>query len=288
LVKSLYGLAGLALTLLATDAGALTLDIGTREISAKLFDFNGNLVISDSDSETVFNDDPYQDDLAVFIGGSSFNADVQMSRDGYFGIAGATAAGELQIRVNVQEIYRNDGTAPVQVSTTFLVNGGLLALFGSELSSIGYSLEVGTFPIFEFDAEGELRGSDPFFVATFSETGDSLGAIQATPGGSVEIPLSFNTVDMGVLQPGDTLAYAYDLRFTQVSRGVEIAFFEFRDPTATGGATLPPSPFAVTATPVSSVPASAVPAPAALPLLASVVATGWLAARRRRRLVSRG
>jgi hypothetical protein len=247
----------------AQSASALVLETGIRSISTEIRDRSGAIINSDSDSETVTNDDPYTRNLRAFMGSSNaYEVSVGMSvLGGVFGIDASTiAGGTLSTDILVLESYTNDSSRPVQLKTSFIVLDGSLWLVAGEGSTLTYDLDVGTFPFGEFNAQGTLTGSASF-NATFTESGDSLGATQGSPGSRVQVPFQRHELDLGIIAPGDSIDYFYSLSIFSDAPTLEIAQWDFVDPGNLGPLSL------VTATPVGPVP-SAVPLPPSLGFLA--------------------
>lgn len=271
-----------ALLAMTAGASALTLDVGIRNISARFVDAAGTEIANQSDSEIVTNGATYQNNLSVFIGSSNrFEASVGMSIVGAFGIAArASQAGTLTTRVSLLETYVNDQSTPVDLSATFVVVDGAMFLVAGDNGTLTYDLGVGTFPFGEFNGRGVLEGNTANgFFASFSESGDSLGATQANVGDAVDIPFSVHTIDLGRIEPGASLDYFYDIEIVMDATALEIASWQFVDPSAT----LPlPALSTVSARPAGGAPSAAVPLPATLPLLVGALGGLALAARRRR------
>ena len=271
-------LAALAVIGTTGNAPALFLDAGIRSISAELRDRNGVVIAEAGDSEIGSDNDPYTENLSVFIGGSGFQASVGMNQNGLFGIDASTITGSrMTTRISILETYTNDLSVPVDLATNFIVVDGFMSLVAGDGGTLSYDLAVGLFPFGDFNGQGVLTGSTAAgFSSTFTETGDSLGATQTAVGNPVSIPFSVHEIDLGRVGPGESIDYFYSLQIVMDALALEIAAWQFIDP----GQTSPlPVLSQVTATPA----APAVPIPATLPLLASAIAAIACGARRRRR-----
>ncbi|MEQ9126173.1 MAG: hypothetical protein RIM80_26820, partial [Alphaproteobacteria bacterium] len=186
--------------------------------------------------------------------------------------ARASQAGTLTTRVSLLETYVNDQSTPVDLSATFVVVDGAMFLVAGDNGTLTYDLGVGTFPFGEFNGRGVLEGNTANgFFASFSESGDSLGATQANVGDAVDIPFSVHTIDLGRIEPGASLDYFYDIEIVMDATALEIASWQFVDP----GATLPLPALST----VSARPAGGAPFGAWLELLgaaAIIVNAAWL------------
>lgn len=150
------------------------------------------------------------------------------------------------------------------------VQSAITAGFGSsgnlEPEYLGGGYEVR----YETDATGAASISFSF------EGGLDLGATVDPITGDIEIPFSFQTLDFGVLQPGDRLLIGYQATISIFKDGVaEGVIAGFSDPFNLGANSILGG---ITLTPLSQ-PPTAVPVPGSLPLLAAGLVL--LAARRR-------
>jgi hypothetical protein len=241
----------LAVFFMATGcAHALTLDTGIRSISVDLTDSVGNPIASASDSESVINDAPYTKNLVANIGGGGYSASVGMNMVGFFGIdVSSTVSGRLSTSVTVLETYTNDAAFAIDLKTSFIVVDGLLDLVAAANGTLTLDLSVGTFPFGDFNGVAQLTGSD-LFASTLVTSGDSLGATQSAPGTAAAIPFSVNDIDLGRLEPGESIDYFYSLLITVDAPVLEITRWQFLDPSTI--ATLPSNSVvtAVTAVPL--------------------------------------
>ena len=187
----------LALVVSAGSVDALTLSIGTRSITAEYTDVAGQIVATDTDSETVFDDAPYTRALSATIGGGGYNATIGMSSLGFFGIDALTfVGGRLETRVLSLETYENDTAVPVDLEASFLVVEGLLQLVAATGGTLTLDIQSGEFPFGDFRGIGQLDSVD--FVSTYTETGDPRGGTQAFPGAGVSGPVQQNVIDLGL------------------------------------------------------------------------------------------
>ena len=266
----------LALVVSAGSVDALTQSIGTRSITAEYTDVAGQIVATDTDSETVFDDAPYTRALSATIGGGGYNATIGMSSLGFFGIDALTfVGGRLETRVLSLETYENDTAVPVDLEASFLVVEGLLQLVAATGGTLTLDIQSGEFPFGDFRGIGQLDSVD--FVSTYTESGDPLGGTQAFPGSGVSVPFKQNVIDLGRVEPGESFNFLYALTIAADADLMEIARWEFFDPTDIAGQG---SSFVLSATPAG---VSAIPAPASAGLLAGAMAI-FLAAFRRRKV----
>ena len=114
-----------------------------------------------------------------------------------------------------------------------------------------------------------------FVNGVLTTGGADTGAFQTTPDGTrVEMPFSFQTLDLGVIPGGAVFDLQYVLNIRTSARVAEVVHFEFSDPLTLGGSV----PFSV-----SFVPVTAVPEPPALVMM--MLALLLLALLRQRRVL---
>jgi len=178
---------------------------------------------------------------------------------------------------------------PVRATANFIVDGGAIRDFFSTDTGIFFSFSVGAInrgsvgpQTDQFRMEDDSRSasmsissknyglsiqSDAAGALTFRQAGLSdldLGATFDPLLRLVEIPFSFQTIDLGILQPGDRLLLGYSARISVTQDGdAEGIFAHFSDPFDLGAN----GPLdSVTLTPLDTM-ATQVPGPASLPLL---------------------
>lgn len=272
-------LAALAAVVAAAAAGpsqAITVDQIIRSVSLTFVDANGAFVAQDSDASFEVGNTGLTNPLNARIagGGGAFDASIGVSAFGRYGIdATLFGAGTLSGTISFIERLTNDSSFAEDISLSFIVNEGFARLVGQQNTAVDYRIETGRFPIGNFDNRGALTGRQDF-TTDFAETGDSLGANQPFQGGAVEIPFSVQTVDLGRLEPGESMNFFYDVAFSLGGSGIlEVANFELTDPL------LPPDQgqFSFSAVPVGP----AVPVPPALLMAVTAFAAMGLIGRRR-------
>ncbi len=176
---------------------------------------------------------------------------------------------ELSTRVIIEsDEFVNLTGRPAQAVANFIIDGGEMFLEAGN-ASIEFELFVesenlGNVPIITDPNNFPIILSGPQFFAgglfeaaasgdtTFTPRGSDINATQLSRT-NVEIPLSFQSLDLGVLGPGDRLALAYDFTYTLTMTGPgsfsEIMFAEFSDPLMLAGRPV----LEVTFTPTSQV-----------------------------------
>ncbi len=163
---------------------------------------------------------------------------------GIFGSYGLTGELRTQGELHAQVVIEADVTAPPigvprQAEALFIIDGGMFNFVSGPASTLDFTLtlSVDHLPVFQsfFTMEGGPGGATQ--PVTFF--GDDIGAVQdANQPWKVEIPLSFQRVDLGVLNPGQSFLFEYQLDIVaEVHDFAEIVAFQFEDPL-----TINPSP----------------------------------------------
>lgn len=218
------------------------------------------------------------------LNGDGFQADGSVGPNGALGLEGFVfRPGELSARVRiVDDAIVNPFSTPQAAQANFVIDGGQFNLLAGPGSLIDFSLSLvlDGDPVFE---TGLQMTSQSFFAPPgVATSGEDIGYDPAAPGPSdtVAVPLSFQSVDLGVIQPGASVSLAYLLEArVRVEGPVEFASFRFSDPLSVGG---DPALSAVTFTP-AAVPVAPVPVPAGVWLLATALAGVAAAGRARSR-----
>jgi hypothetical protein len=229
--------------------------------------------------------------LATIGAPFSYTATVSVGTFGTYGMqATQRIGGRLETRVLIRsDEFVNTTGRPARARSSFIIDGGTLLLSAAPGATIQYDLTItnlnGTsfpgapFPQDEaffipFETSGTLT-STGFNSTIFTSGGVDIGAVPTGPIG-VQIPLSLQEVDLGLIQPGEVLDLQYQMIIFSDVGALEGASWAFSDPLSV----LPPDaaffPLEVTFETVSQT----VPEPATLPmLLAGIGGLLWLARR---------
>jgi len=177
-------------------------------------------------------------DRAVFarVSDTFYTVESSAGKFGNFGVSGSLIQETGAIAAHVfigNGDFKNRTGQPQQATANFIIDGGFFTLMASPGSTVGYDLklELNGVPVFESSAEMEtFATSNGFLSNTFTQSGHDIGT---TFDGnlSMTIPLSFQSVDLGLIQINKSfaLSYTFDAYGVTDSFAEEIAF-EFSDP----------------------------------------------------------
>ncbi len=245
---------------------------------------DGTVVLTQSDNV----EDPLvpgADDIIAQVFGPSGSARGSVGAFGNLGIQGQMSQqGTVSNGVLISnDFVPNTSSIDRQAELRFIIDGGQMLLLANTGSSVTFSLSILGFIFDENDdffdfinwstgiqmVENGVFGTDT--VVTYS--GEDIGATD--DGFEVTIPLSFQTVDIGVIPGGGYADFSYSLSMiAEVVGGAEIAGYAFSDPLQVDGFQESPRIFFL-----DDEVAGDVPAPASLPLMALAVGLIWLRRR---------
>ena len=218
--------------------------------------------------------------LIASLNGPGYNAFGSVGEFGNYGLSGSIfRPGELLAQVLIEaDVSAPPFGSPRNAEANFIIDGGELNFLAGPLSTLDLSLSLAVDfnPVFQTSIH--LTGDDAAGNPGFTTFGDDIGATRDPAlGWRINIPFSFQNVDLGVLNPGQTIEFSYLLTITAtIADYAEVVAFEFQDPL-----TIEPPPVAPEALRAGIAP---VPVPAAAWLFAPAAALlGW----RRRGLAHR-
>jgi hypothetical protein len=165
---------------------------------------------------------------------------------------------------------------PQNVMANFIIDGGKFGLAYAPGATIEYDLRLDRDKATVFESSGELESyySGPFNVTNFTSSGEDIGAVLDPLTATVDIPLSFQSVDLGVLLPNQSMQLLYVMEiFADVPSYAEYAVMEFEDPFSVSGSPVEPGILRpmVEFSEYDGPPLSNVPVPPAMLLFASAL-----------------
>jgi len=275
-----------ALLIAAGLAGLLFAQTSTAAIHQQIiFNFDPD--------PTVFGDDTQADDgitgateadidraLFAALNGPGYSAIGSVGEFGNYGVSGSIfRPGTLTAQVFIEaDVTAPPFGSPRNAEARFIIDGGALHFLAGPLSTLDLNLSLSVDFGTVFQTGIQLTGDDAAGNPGFTTFGADIGATRdPVLGWRIEIPFSFQTVDLGVLNPGQTIQFSYLLNIeATIVDYAEVVAFEFQDPL-----TIEPSPVAPEALRAGIAP---VPVPAAAWLFAPAAAL--LGLRRRRGLTA--
>ena len=278
--------AKVALLFAAVLAGPLVADSSAAAISQQVFlEFDpdpaifGNSTV-DSDRIDGATEADINRALLASIAGPGYNATGSVGEFGNYGVTGTIfTRGELRAQVLIEaDVSTPPFGGPRDAEANFIIDGGELSFLAGPLSTLRLQLTLSVDTDIVFQTGIDLIGDDAAGHPGFTPFGADIGAVRdPSLGWRINIPFSFQNVALGVLSPGQTVQFAYQLDIiATIEDYAEVVAFEFEDPL-----TIEPPPVAPEALRAGIAP---VPLPAALWLFASAAAL--LGLRRRRAVVS--
>lgn len=237
----------------------------------------------DSDSITGQTEAEINRALLASITGAGYSALGSVGEFGNYGVSGnINRTGSLLAQVLIEA----DVTAPVngvarEAVARFIIDGGGFTFAAGQTSTLFFQLSLDSDTTVETDflSRIELVGGPSAGAPTATITGDDIGATQS--GIDIDIPFSFQTVSLGVLNPGQTLNLRYVMTIeAQINDFSEITQFQFQDPL-----TLSPPPDTSLLRPTIAF-VSSVPEPSSAVLLGLIMSSALLRTSRRRRCKS--
>ncbi len=216
--------------------------------------------------------------LNAAISGPGYSASGSVGRFGNYGIQGTQSINAHSMQTQV--VIANDDIVnftgiPQRIKANFIIDGGEFVLAAAPGATLKYDLNL-------FIDDSPTSGADFLFPdrsvfrsfgtlsgeldqsTTFVSGGDDIEAVFDGVH-SVEIPVSLQSVDLGVLNPGQRIGLQYQMDVTtSVPQFVEFLSFQFSDPLSVDGVGASPT-----------IEFSAVPIPAAgllfMPALAALL-----------------
>lgn len=271
----------------AVLAGLLVADSSAAAISQQVFlEFDSDPAIfgnSTVDSDRI--DGATEADinraLIASIAGPGYNATGSVGEFGNYGMSGTIfTRGELRAQVLIEaDVSTPPFGGPRDAEANFIIDGGELSFLAGPLSTLDLQLTLSVDADIVFQTGIGLTGDDAAGNPGFTTFGADIGAVRdPSLGWRINIPFSFQSVDLGVLSPGQTLDFSYQLDIiATIEDYAEVVAFEFQDPL-----TIEPPPAGPESLRAGIAP---VPLPAAVWLFAPAVAL--LGLRQRRGLVRR-
>lgn len=218
--------------------------------------------------------------LIASIAGPGYSASGSVGEFGNYGVSGTIfTRGELRAQVLIEaDVSTPPFGSPRDAEANFIIDGGELSFLAGPLSTLHLQLTLSVDADIVYQTGIGLIGDDAAGHPGFTTFGADIGAVRdPSLGWRINIPFSFQSVALGVLNPGQTIEFAYQLDIiATIEDYAEVVAFEFEDPL-----TIEPPPVAPKALRAGIAP---VPLPAALWLFASAAAL--LGLRRRRAVVS--
>ena len=232
-------IAGIAIQILLSSVrGAIlqSIDVAYTDPAATVTSNRDSIWYPDFDPLRVIN---------ASISGGFGAARGSVGTAGNFGIAAEFyRLGMLETTVRIEDTeIRNPFTLPHRAVANFIVDGGDLALIAGLGSKIELFLQLGWFIKDGTGSVVDLGGAGSSILLTQTTTGVTLqnsGDFDLRPSftspGRVEIPLSFQSVVLGVIPGNGSIDISYDLSIRgETKEFSEIVSWSYSDPLTVSG-----------------------------------------------------
>jgi hypothetical protein len=215
------------------------------QVDAEFISLPAGIRVDDSESiSDAF--EPLQDVEAVINGdfGHAF------SSAGVFGNVGMRGQqllpGAMETEVVIESKNENVNFLPVarRAHANFIIDGGSLGLVGEFGSTVTYDISI-HFDMWDpfnnpignssFVSRGTLLSHGFTSPATLATSGDDIGTRLLPSGFGAEIPLSFHSIDLGLIPTRGQIDIRYTANFRSFATSFEGAGWTFSDPGSIGG-----------------------------------------------------
>lgn len=171
--------------------------------------------------------------LLAGISGNGFNALGSVGEFGSYGLSGQLfGSGELSAQVYI----RADVDAPAfgiprTTDANFIIDGGSFQLLADPNSSIRFVLTLLADNRSIFQSGFDITGDSTFVNPSVNFFGTDIGAVQdpLNPW-KIDVPFSFQSASLGVINPGQSVEFVYQLDIIATAVGNEGISFKFEDP----------------------------------------------------------
>lgn len=167
------------------------------------------------------------------ITASEYSASGSIGEFGNYGVQGQIGIpGELhaQVFIEADVIAPLVGGGPREAFANFIIDGGESTFIAGPNSNLDFLLTVesSASSLNIFQSGYSLNGS-PTGMPTFSSFGSDIGASLTGP--TVDIPLSFQSFSLGLINPGEVIRLRYQLDINAtIGDFSEVTTFSFQDP----------------------------------------------------------
>ena len=163
---------------------------------------------------------------------------------GNYGVFGRTLlAGSLRAQVDIEaDIAAPPFGTPSSAEANFIIDGGSFEFVAGPGTTLEFQLTLQSNFNIVFQSRIDITGDTTFVNPTAIFGGDDIGATQNPLNPTLfDIPLSFQTADLGILNPGEIIELDYQLFILVSGNDLELVSFEFQDPLSIGGSPIDPS-----------------------------------------------
>jgi hypothetical protein len=232
IVPALEIASAMVLSSVSADAGFMV-DRGIEQQIVFNYDMDPAVVgYDDTSGDSIMGAtaaDINRDIVAGFLG-QGYQASGSVGRFGNLGLEGRlTTRNELHAQVIIfSDVHRNLTGRAQTATANFIIDGGFFFLDTAPGGELRYTVTIQEDGDTKWQTFGQLMNDGQ--TSTFTNRGDNVGAV-FNGTSRVDIPFSFQSADLGIIQPGESVDIEYQLDIVAiVPQFAEGLFFEFSDP----------------------------------------------------------
>ena len=197
----------------------------------------GTTLLRESDKIEVASSNDVDRDLDVTQTTNGWNGRAAIGQVGSVAMSGEVFNAQTDVTFSTTVFVSNSENVnflgmPQRVTLNFIIDGGFMTVVGFDMRMQYFLTVAGSFVgpqgmvSNSFSSEGTLNAANNGSL-TFTAAGDDIGAFYDPATRTVELPLSFHSLELGVVAPGETIHLAYAMTMQSQNLPVQNSFVEF-------------------------------------------------------------